>query len=143
MAKTYMAKPGEVGGKWLLVDAEGQVLGRLATRIATLLQGKHRPEYTPHVDTGDFVVVVNASKLRVTGKKLDQKLYYRLSRYPGHLKSQVMRDLMAKHPDRVLREAVRRMLPRSNLGRLMLRKLKIHAGPEHPHEAQAPEPITL
>jgi large subunit ribosomal protein L13 len=143
MAKTYMAKPGEVAAQWHLVDADGKVLGRLASRIATILQGKHRPTYTPHVDTGDFVVVVNAEKVRVTGKKLDQKLYHRLSTHIGHLKAFPLREVLEKHPERVLRQAVRRMLPRTALGGKMLRKLKIYAGPHHPHEAQNPTPLAL
>ena len=141
MTRTYTAKPGEITAQWHLVDAEGQVLGRLASRIATILQGKHRPSYTPHVDTGDFVVVVNAAKVRVTGKKLDQKLYYRFSKHPGRMKSAPLRNVLSKEPDRVIRQAVRRMMPRSNLGRLMLRKLKVYAGPDHPHKAQSPKPL--
>jgi len=143
MSRTYMAKPGEVAAQWRLVDAEGKVLGRLASRIAMVLQGKHRPAYTPHVDTGDFVVVVNAAKVRVTGKKLDQRLYYRASTYPGHLKSTPLREMLAKKPERVIQDAVRRMLPRSILGRHMFKKLKVYAGPDHPHEAQGPEPVEL
>ena len=143
MTKTYTAKPGEVAQKWHLVDADGKILGRLASRIATILQGKHRPTYTPHVDTGDYVVVVNAAKVRVTGKKLEQKVYHRLSTRPGHLKTIPMAKMMATRPDRVVREAVRRMLPRNKLARHMLRKLKVYAGPDHPHEAQKPEPLEL
>jgi len=143
MTKSYMAKPGEVAHKWHLVDASGKVLGRLATRVATVLCGKHRPTYTPHVDTGDYVVVVNAAQVRVTGRKLDQKRYWRLSRRPGHIKSKTLREMMATRPDKVIREAVRRMLPRNKLARHMLRKLKIYAGPEHPHAAQNPQPLEL
>ncbi|NQT52598.1 50S ribosomal protein L13 [bacterium] len=143
MTKSYMAKTGEVEAQWHVVDATGQVLGRMATRIATILQGKHRPTYTPHVDTGDFVVVVNADKVKVTGRKLDQKLYYRATSYVGSLKSKTLRQMMASHPDRVVSEAVRRMLPTSKLGRSMLSKLKVYAGAEHPHEAQSPEPLVL
>lgn len=143
MARTYTAKPGEVAAAWHLVDAEGQVLGRLASRLATILQGKHRPTYTPHVDTGDYVVVVNAAKIRLTGKKLQQKVYHRLSTRPGHLKTIPISSLMATRPDRVVREAVRRMLPRSKLARAMLRKLKVYSGPDHPHEAQNPQPLEV
>jgi len=143
MAKSFMAKAGEVDRQWHLVDADGQVLGRLATRLATILCGKHRPIFTPHVDTGDFVVVINAAKVRVTGKKLDQKQYWTLTNRPGHIKSTTMRNVMAKKPDFVIREAVRRMMPHSNLGRHMLRKLKIFKGAEHPHAAQNPQPLEL
>lgn len=143
MTKTYMAKPGEVVAQWHVVDATGKVLGRMASRIAVILQGKHRPTYTPHVDTGDFVVVVNAEKIRVTGKKLDQKLYYRSTTHVGSLKSKTLRQMLASHPDRVIGLAVRRMLPRTKLGRKMFTKLKVYAGPEHPHEAQQPEPLVL
>ena len=143
MPKTYMAKPGEVAAQWHVVDADGQVLGRLASRVATILQGKHRPTYTPHVDTGDFVVVVNAGKVRLTGRKLDQMTYRHLSNYPGHFRETPAREMIAKRPDRAIREAVRRMLPKTNLGRLMLRKLKLYAGPKHPHEAQSPKPLEL
>lgn len=138
MKKTFMAKKEEVARRWLLVDAAGQVLGRLATKIATVLQGKHRPSYTPHVDTGDFVVVVNAGKVVLTGRKLQQKKYLRYSGYPGGLKERTAAEMLAKHPERMLRLAVARMLPKSNLGRLMLRKLKVYAGPDHPHQAQKP-----
>lgn len=142
-SKTYMAKPGEVAARWHLVDAEGQVLGRLASRLATILQGKHRPTYTPHVDTGDFVVVVNTAKVRVTGKKLDQKLYHRLSNRPGNLKTTVMGKMLAERPTEMFTLAVRRMLPRSKLGGQMLRKLKVFAGPTHSHEAQNPQPLAF
>jgi len=143
MTKSYMAKPSDVARQWHLVDATDQVLGRLATRVATVLCGKHRPTYTPHVDTGDFVVVINAAKVRVTGRKMDQKLYWTLSRRPGHIKNRTLRQMMATRPDQVIRRAVSRMLPNSALGRLMLRKLKIYAGPKHPHEAQSPQPLAL
>ena len=143
MTKSYMAKPDEIVAQWHLVDATGQVLGRLATRLATILQGKHRPTYTPHVDTGDFVVVVNAEKIRVTGRKLDQKLYIRFTSHVGSLKTTPLRAMLAKHPDRVISEAVRRMLPKTKLGRHMLSKLKVYAGPSHPHEAQQPQPLAL
>ncbi len=141
--KSYMAKPGEVERKWYLVDASGKTLGRLASRIATILMGKHKPIYTPHVDTGDYVVVVNAEKIVLTGKKLDQKRYYRHSGYPGGLKVVTARQLLEKHPERLIYLAVKRMLPKNALGRRMLRKLKVYAGPEHPHQAQKPEPIDL
>lgn len=143
MTKSFMAKAGEVARQWHVVDADGKVLGRLATRVATVLCGKHRPTFTPHVDTGDFVIVLNAAKVRVTGRKLDQKQYLTLSRRPGHLKSRTMREVMATKPDLVIRESVRRMLPHSPLGRLMLRKLKIYAGAEHPHAAQNPQPLDV
>lgn len=138
---TYTAKPGEIQRDWYVVDAEGQTLGRLSTRIADTLRGKGKPQYTPHVDTGDFVIVVNAHKVRVTGRKLDQKFYYRHSGYPGGLKEISLRDQLNRHPDRVLRFAVRGMLPKNRLGRQMIKKLKIYATPGHPHEAQQPKPL--
>ena len=141
--KTYTAKPGEIQREWFLVDAEGQTLGRLATRIADTLRGKGKPVYTPHVDTGDFVVVVNAEKIAVTGKKLDDKIYYRHSGYPGGLKSRSLRDELARRPTEVLRKAVKGMLPRNRLARAQMRKLKIYVGPEHPHEAQAPKELEV
>jgi large subunit ribosomal protein L13 len=141
--KTWNAKPGEVERRWYLVDAEGQTLGRLATRIADILRGKDKPQYTPHVDTGDFVVVVNAEKIAVTGKKLDEKIYYRHSGYPGGLKSRPLRVELERRPTEVLRKAVKGMLPRNRLARQQLGKLKIYAGPEHPHTAQAPEPLEV
>jgi large subunit ribosomal protein L13 len=139
--KTWNAKPGEVERNWYLVDADGKTLGRLATQIADTLRGKRKPQYTPHVDTGDFVVVVNAEKIAVTGKKLDEKLYYRHSGYPGALKSRPLREELERRPTEVLRTAVRGMLPRTRLGRAQLTKLKIYAGPEHPHTAQDPKPL--
>jgi large subunit ribosomal protein L13 len=139
--KTYSAKTGEIARDWYLVDAEGQTLGRLATQIADRLRGKGKPQYTPHVDTGDFVVVVNAEKIRVTGKKLDEKMYYRHSGYPGGLKERPLREQLERRPTEVLRKAVKGMLPRNRLARQQLTKLKIYAGPEHPHEAQAPKPF--
>mgnify|MGYP000182651058 CR=1 FL=1 len=142
-SKTYMAKPGEVAAQWHLVDADGKVLGRLASRIATILQGKHRPTYTPHVDTGDFVVVVNAEKVALTGRKREQMQYRRLSRHIGNFKTISFAKMHAEHPDRVIVEAVRRMLPRSRLGARMLKKLKVYAGPDHPHQAQNPQPLDL
>jgi large subunit ribosomal protein L13 len=139
--KTWNAKPGEVDRRWYVVDAEGQTLGRLATRIADTLRGKGKPQYTPHVDTGDFVVVVNADKIAVTGKKLDQKRYYRHSGYPGGLRSRTLREQLDRQPTEVLRKAVKGMLPRNRLARTQITKLKIYAGPEHPHSAQAPQPL--
>jgi large subunit ribosomal protein L13 len=139
---TYMAKKGEVPREWLLVDAQGQVLGRLATRIAMALRGKNKPTFTPHTDAGDFVVVVNADKVRLTGQKWDQKVYYRHSGYMGGLKSITARQLVKKRPEELLREAVRGMLPKNSLGRQLLKKLKIYAGGSHPHEAQQPKPVT-
>jgi large subunit ribosomal protein L13 len=139
--KTWNAKPGEIDRRWYVVDAEGQTLGRLATRIADTLRGKDKPQYTPHVDTGDFVIVVNADKIAVTGKKLDQKRYYRHSGYPGGLRSRTLREQLDRQPTEVLRKAVKGMLPRNRLARTQITKLKIYAGPEHPHVAQAPQPL--
>jgi large subunit ribosomal protein L13 len=141
--KTWNAKPGEVERRWYVVDAEGQTLGRLATRIADTLRGKRKPEYTPHVDTGDFVVVVNAEKIAVTGKKLDDKIYYRHSGYPGGLRSRTLREELERRPTEVLRRAVKGMLPRNRLARAQLRKLHVYTGPEHPHGAQTPTPLEL
>jgi large subunit ribosomal protein L13 len=143
MQKTWNAKPGEITRRWYLVDAEGQTLGRLATRIADTLRGKDKPTYTPHVDTGDFVIVVNAEKIQVTGNKLDQKMYHRHSGYPGGLRSRPLREQLERRPTEVIRKAVKGMLPRNRLGRAQIGKLKIYAGPEHPHEAQGPEPLKL
>jgi large subunit ribosomal protein L13 len=137
--KSFMARPREVERKWLLIDAEGQTLGRLATEIARLLRGKDKPQYTPHVDTGDFVVVVNAEKVVVTGKKTEQKVYYRHSGYPGGLKTTSYEEMLERKPTEILRRAVKGMMPKTRLGRQQLKKLKIYAGPEHPHEAQRPE----
>lgn len=131
------------GRKWVLMDAEGQTLGRLATRVAGLLRGKHRADWTPHVDGGDYVVVINADKVALTGQKLDQKKYYRHSGYPGHLKETSARRVLEAHPDRVIKYAVRGMLPKNKLGRAMLQKLKIYAGDKHPHAAQNPESIAF
>ena len=142
MQKTWNAKPGEVTRRWYVVDAEGQTLGRLATRIADTLRGKGKAEYTPHVDTGDFVVVVNAEKIQVTGNKLDQKRYYRHSGYPGGLRSRTLREQLDRRPEEVLRRAVKGMLPRNRLARQQITKLKIYAGPEHPHAPQAPKPLS-
>ena len=141
--KTYNAKPGEVTRDWYVVDAEGKTLGRLATAIADTLRGKNKPQYTPHVDTGDFVVVVNAEKIAVTGKKLDEKMYYRHSGYPGGLKERTLRAQLERRPTEVIRKAVKGMLPRNRLSRHQITKLKIYAGPAHPHEAQAPKPLPL
>jgi large subunit ribosomal protein L13 len=141
--KTYTAKKGEIAREWYIVDADGQTLGRLATQIADTLRGKGKPQYTPHVDTGDFVIVVNAEKIRVTGNKLDQKRYYRHSGYPGGLRSRTLREQLDRRPTEVLRTAVKGMLPRNRLARQQITKLKIYAGSEHPHEAQAPKPLTL
>jgi len=136
--KTYYPKGSEITQAWVLVDANDQNLGRLATQIASLLLGKHKPDFTPGVATGDFVVVINAERVRVTGNKLDDKMYYRHSQYPGGLKSISLRQQLEKHPDRVLRNAVWGMLPHNKLGRQLIKKLKIYAGSEHPHGAQQP-----
>lgn len=136
---TYMAKKGECAQRWFVIDASDKIVGRLAVQIATILRGKHRPIYTPHVDTGEFVVVINASKLRFTGKKLETKTYQAYSHYPSGQKLVRARDLMEKYPDRILMNAVRRMVPRTKLGRQQMTKLKIYAGPSHPHQAQQPQ----
>ena len=141
--KTYLPKQGEIDQKWHLVDADGQVLGRLASRIAILLRGKHKPTYTPHMDTGDFVVVINAAKVRLTGKKWKEKTYYHHTTWPGGLKKTTPEKLAAKHPERILERAVQGILPRNSLGRKMFKKPKVYAGPDHPHEAQKPEPRKL
>jgi large subunit ribosomal protein L13 len=141
--RTFTAKKEEIERDWFVVDAEGQTLGRLASRIAPILKGKHKPTYTPHLDCGDFVIVVNAEKVRVTGRKMDQKFYYRHSGYPGGIKSISLRDQLARYPERVLQAAVRGMLPKNKLGRRMIKKLKVYAGDEHPHQAQQPEPLEL
>jgi large subunit ribosomal protein L13 len=141
--KTYSAKPREIEQSWYLVDADARILGRLATQIADLLRGKGKPQYTPHVDTGDFVIVVNAEKVRVTGKKLDQKIYYRHSGYPGGLKERTLAEQLERRPEDVLRRAVKGMLPKNRLAAAQLRKLKIYAGPDHPHEAQNPTPMEI
>ena len=139
--KTYVTKPGSVEREWYVVDAQGQTLGRLASRIASVLRGKHKPQYSPAVDVGDHVIVVNADKIRVTGRKMEQKMYYRHSGYPGGLTEITLADQLERHPNRVIHAAVRGMLPRNRLGRSMLKKLKIYAGPEHPHKAQQPKPL--
>ena len=141
--KTWTAKPREIERHWYVVDADGKTLGRLATQIADTLRGKHKAQYTPHVDTGDFVVVVNAEKIAVTGKKLDDKIYRRHSGYPGGLRERTLREELDRRPTEVLRKAVKGMLPRNRLARAQLRKLKIYAGPEHPHEAQAPKELEV
>jgi large subunit ribosomal protein L13 len=140
---TFMAKKGEVPQRWHLIDATNQVVGRLAVQIATILRGKHRPEYTPHVDTGEYVIVINADKVRFTGKKWLTKTYQWYTRYPGGLKEVTARDVVASHPERILLEAVRRMVPRNKLGRQQMTKLKIYAGPSHPHQAQQPQEFKL
>jgi large subunit ribosomal protein L13 len=141
--KTWNAKPGEIERGWYLVDAEGKNLGRLATQIADTLRGKNKPQFTPHVDTGDFVIVVNAEKITVTGKKLDDKMYYRHSGYPGGLKERTLREQLERRPTEVIRAAVKGMLPRNKLARQQLTKLKVYAGPEHPHDAQAPKTLEV
>jgi len=141
--KTFVAKPSNIERNWLVVDAKDQRLGRLATRIADNLRGKTKPTYTPHIDTGDFVVVVNAARIAVTGRKMENKIYYRHTGYPGGLKQRTLAEMMDKKPEEVIRLAVKGMLPKNRLGRAQLRKLKIYAGPEHPHEAQNPEEMNL
>jgi large subunit ribosomal protein L13 len=141
--KTYSAKKEEVQRKWYIVDAEGKVLGRLASQIARILRGKHKPIYTPHVDTGDHVIVINAEKVRLTGRKWEQKVYYRHSGYPGGLKEIVAEKMRREHPERVIEHAVWGMLPKNRLGRKMMKKLRVYAGPDHPHQAQKPEPLEL
>ncbi|MCF2621503.1 50S ribosomal protein L13 [Collinsella tanakaei] len=140
---THYAKQGEVARNWVLVDAEGAVLGRLATQVAMILRGKNKPQFTPNSDCGDFVVVINADKVQLTGNKADQKVYYRHSGYNGGLKAESFRQAMAKHPEQVIERAVRGMLPKTTLGRAQLKKLKVYAGPEHPHAAQNPVKIEL
>jgi large subunit ribosomal protein L13 len=141
--KTYSAKPGEITREWYLVDADGQTLGRLATQIADTLRGKRKPQFTPHVDTGDFVIVVNAEKIGTTGAKLDQKRYYRHSGYPGGLSSRSLREQLERRPTEVIRSAVKGMLPKNKLAARQLTKLKIYAGPDHPHGPQNPKPLNL
>ena len=142
--RTYSAKPSEVQPGWRLVDADGVVLGRLAAVVATMLRGKHKPIYTPHIDCGDHIVVVNADKVRLTGRKLAQKTYYRHTGYPGGIRSRTAAQVMAgAHPERVIEKAVERMMPKGKLGRAQLRKLKVYAGAEHPHAAQRPLPLDL
>ncbi|MGQ0653689.1 MAG: 50S ribosomal protein L13 [Betaproteobacteria bacterium] len=141
--KTYSAKAGEVQQGWYVVDAQGKVLGRLAAQIATRLRGKHKPEYTPHVDTGDYVVVINASKLRVTGRKADDKMYYRHTGFPGGIRETSLSKLQAARPERVLQRAVKGMLPKGPLGYAMMRKLKVYGGATHPHSAQQPRNLEI
>ncbi|NJN15989.1 MAG: 50S ribosomal protein L13 [Oscillochloris sp.] len=140
--KTYHQRPSEVQRDWLLIDADGQVVGRLATQIATLLRGKHKPTFTPSIDGGDFVVVVNCEKIKIMGRKADQKVYYHHTGYPGGIKATPYRMMLNKHPDRILRIAVKGMLPKNRLGRRLLGKLRIYAGPKHPHAAQQPQVYT-
>jgi large subunit ribosomal protein L13 len=141
--KSYMARPLEVERRWYVVDAEGQTLGRLAAEIARVLRGKSKPQYTPHVDTGDFVVVVNAERIVVTGRKAEQKVYRRHSGYPGGLKTTSYEQLLERQPTEILRKAVKGMMPKTRLARQQLRKLKIYAGPEHPHAAQSPQKLEV
>ncbi|MFB0533454.1 MAG: 50S ribosomal protein L13 [Anaerolineae bacterium] len=141
--KTYTVRKGDIKREWYVVDAQGKTLGRLASEIAKILLGKNKPVYVPHLDCGDYVIVVNAEKVRVTGKKLDQKFYYRHSGYPGGLKSINLRGQLQKHPTRVLEAAVRGMLPKNRLGRAMIKKLKVYAGDSHPHQAQQPKALEL
>lgn len=140
---TFMAKKEEIEQQWYLIDAADQVVGRLAVQIANILRGKHRPDYTPHVDTGDFVIVINAEKVRFTGNKMQTKSYHWYTHHPGGLKQVSARDLLASHPERILEQAVRRMVPRNRLGRQQMTKLKIYAGPSHPHQAQQPQVFQL
>lgn len=141
--KTFMANPATVERKWYVVDAEGQTLGRLASEVAKVLRGKNKPIFTPHADTGDYVIIVNAEKIKVTGKKLDQKIYYRHSDYVGGMKETTLKEMLANKPERVLELAVKGMLPKGPLGRQMYKKLFVYAGPEHKHEAQKPEALTF
>lgn len=141
--RTYQQKPSEVRREWFVVDAQGKILGRLASRIAAVLRGKHKPTFTPHVDGGDFVVVVNAEKVRLTGRKLQEKVYYWHTGYPGGIKSATAAQLLERKPEWVIQKAVQRMLPKNPLGRRMLKKLKVYRGPEHPHAAQQPKPLDL
>lgn len=143
MNKTFSAKPHEVEKRWWVVDAEGKTLGKLAVRIADILRGKDRPTFTPHTDAGDFIVVVNAEKIHLSGKKWDQKNYYRHSGYFGGLKTFTAREVRNTHPERIIEQAVKGMLPKNNLSRHMMTKLKIYAGPKHPHEAQQPKPLEV
>ena len=141
--KTFVASPEKIERKWYVVDAEGCTLGRLSSEIAKVLRGKNKPEYTPHVDTGDYVIVINAEKIAVTGKKMDQKMYYHHSDYIGGLKETTLKEMLAKHPERVIEHAVKGMLPKGPLGREMYKKLYVYAGPEHNHAAQKPEVLTF
>ena len=141
--KTYSAKPKHVRREWFVIDATDKVLGRLASEAALRLRGKHKPEYTPHIDTGDHIVVVNADKIRVTGTKLESKIYHRHTGYPGGIRSVVLKDLLEQRPERVIETAVKGMLPKNPLGRAMFKKLHVYAGPEHKHTAQQPKPLQL
>ena len=141
--KSYMASPATVERKWYVVDATGYTLGRLASEVAKVLRGKNKPIFTPHIDTGDFVIIVNADKIKTTGKKMDQKMYYRHSDYVGGVKSATLREMMDKKPEQVLKLAIKGMLPKGPLGRQMFKKLNVYAGPEHPHAAQKPEVLTF
>ena len=141
--KTYVAKPEDFSRDWYVIDATDLVLGRLATQVAMRLRGKHKPVFTPHMDTGDFIVVVNADKVKLTGRKWDQKTYYRHSGYPGGITATVAKRLVQLKPEDLLRTAVRGMLPKNRLGRQLIKKLKVYAGPEHPHQAQQPQPLAL
>jgi large subunit ribosomal protein L13 len=143
MSKTYVATPATRNREWVIFDAEGQTLGRLATQIADTLRGKNKPEYTPHCDTGDFVVVLNAEKIKVTGNKLTEKIYYRHTGYPGGLRQRTLEEQLDRRPEEVIRKAVKGMLPRTKLGAAQLRKLKVYAGTEHPHKAQNPRVVEL
>ncbi|MCY3780241.1 MAG: 50S ribosomal protein L13 [Chloroflexi bacterium] len=141
--RTYATTPAVIERRWWLVDAKGMTLGRVASKVAPILRGTHKPYFTPHLDTGDYVIIVNADKIRVTGKRLDQKLYYRHSGYPGGLKSMTLREMMSRFPNRALKVAIKGMLPKGPLGRRIFKKLKIYAGDEHPHQAQQPEVLVL
>ena len=141
--QTYMANPDKIERKWYVVDADGCTLGRLASGVASILRGKNKPQFTPHVDTGDYVIIVNADKIKVTGKKLEQKIYYNHSDYVGGMKETTLKEMMAKKPEKVLELAVKGMLPKGPLGRSMIKKLHVYAGPEHKHEAQKPEVLTF
>ena len=143
MEKTYYPKAGEITHEWYVVDANDQNLGRLATQIASVLLGKHKPTFTPGVDTGDYVIVVNCERIRVTGNKMDEKVYHRHSGYPGGLTSITLRDQLKRHPERVIRSAVWGMVPHNKYGRKLMKKLKVYAGPDHPHESQQPKPLVL
>jgi large subunit ribosomal protein L13 len=141
--KTFSAKPSTIDKQWIVVDAEGQVLGRLASKVASILRGKTKPTYTPHMDTGDNVIVINADKIRLTGKKMTDKQYFRHTGYPGGVKLTTPEELLEKHPTRVVTMAIKGMLPKNSLGRELLRNLRVYAGPVHPHTAQQPEKVTL
>jgi len=141
--KTFNAKPAEVSRQWFVIDASGKTLGRLSTEVARRLRGKHKPEYTPHVDTGDYIVIVNAEKVRVTGNKAQDKMYYRHTGYIGNLKQTNFSDLISSHPERVIQKAVKGMLPKNPLGRAMFKKLKVYAGPDHTHQSQQPQPLEI